>query len=164
MSESISSLILMASATVATIAAYMAHRAVERDVAKAEAAIRLASAALAELDAALAELSAAIASIRSSRVSRRSLDSATSLDSSASAQSSTSFLRRECGVDPCRSVVATSSLAAAGPILDSRATSSGGSGMVSPETPNVRAEAGPTAKRQARVVENAPAHCAGLAF
>ena len=30
--------------------------------------------------------------------------------------------------------------------------------------PNVRAEAGPTAKRQARVVENAPAHCAGLAF
>ena len=29
---------------------------------------------------------------------------------------------------------------------------------------NVRAEAGPTAKRQARVVENAPAHCAGLAF
>ena len=24
--------------------------------------------------------------------------------------------------------------------------------------------AGPTAKRQARVVENAPAHCAGLAF
>ena len=31
-------------------------------------------------------------------------------------------------------------------------------------TPNVRAEAGPTAKRQARVVENAPAHCAGLAF
>ena len=32
------------------------------------------------------------------------------------------------------------------------------------EEPNVRAEAGPTAKRQARVVENAPAHCAGLAF
>ena len=32
------------------------------------------------------------------------------------------------------------------------------------KTPNVRAEAGPTAKRQARVVENAPAHCAGLAF
>ena len=32
------------------------------------------------------------------------------------------------------------------------------------ETPNVRAEAGPTAKRQARAVENAPAHCAGLAF
>ena len=31
-------------------------------------------------------------------------------------------------------------------------------------TPNVRAEAGPTAKRQARVVENARAHCAGLAF
>ena len=30
--------------------------------------------------------------------------------------------------------------------------------------PNVRAEAGPTAKRQARAVENAPAHCAGLAF
>ena len=30
--------------------------------------------------------------------------------------------------------------------------------------PNVRAEAGATAKRQARVVENAPAHCAGLAF
>ena len=30
--------------------------------------------------------------------------------------------------------------------------------------PNVRAEAGPTAKRQARVVENAPAHCAGLGF
>ena len=30
--------------------------------------------------------------------------------------------------------------------------------------PNVRAEAGPTAKRQARVVENVPAHCAGLAF
>ena len=30
--------------------------------------------------------------------------------------------------------------------------------------PNVRAEAGPTAKRQARVVENAPAHCAGLVF
>ena len=30
--------------------------------------------------------------------------------------------------------------------------------------PNVRAEAGPTAKCQARVVENAPAHCAGLAF
>ena len=29
---------------------------------------------------------------------------------------------------------------------------------------NVRAEAGPTAKRQARAVENAPAHCAGLAF
>ena len=28
---------------------------------------------------------------------------------------------------------------------------------------NVRAEAGPTSKRQARVVENAPAHCAGLA-
>ena len=32
------------------------------------------------------------------------------------------------------------------------------------ETPNVRAEAGPTAKRQARVVENAPAHYAGLVF
>ena len=32
------------------------------------------------------------------------------------------------------------------------------------KTPNVRAEAGPTAKRQARAVENAPAHCAGLAF
>ena len=30
--------------------------------------------------------------------------------------------------------------------------------------PNVRAEAGPTSKRQARAVENAPAHCAGLAF
>ena len=30
--------------------------------------------------------------------------------------------------------------------------------------PNVRAEAGPTAKRQARAVENARAHCAGLAF
>ena len=30
--------------------------------------------------------------------------------------------------------------------------------------PNVRAEAGPTAKRQARAVENAPARCAGLAF
>ena len=30
--------------------------------------------------------------------------------------------------------------------------------------PNVRAEAGPAAKRQARAVENAPAHCAGLAF
>ena len=30
--------------------------------------------------------------------------------------------------------------------------------------PNVRAEAGPTAKRQARAVENAPAHCAGLVF
>ena len=30
--------------------------------------------------------------------------------------------------------------------------------------PNVRAEAGPTATRQARAVENAPAHCAGLAF
>ena len=30
--------------------------------------------------------------------------------------------------------------------------------------PNVRAEAGPTAKRQARAVENAAAHCAGLAF
>ena len=30
--------------------------------------------------------------------------------------------------------------------------------------PNVRAEAGPTAKRQARVVENAPARCAGLAI
>ena len=30
--------------------------------------------------------------------------------------------------------------------------------------PNVRAEAGPTAKRQARAVENAPAHCAGLGF
>ena len=30
--------------------------------------------------------------------------------------------------------------------------------------PNVRAEAGPTAKRQARVVEYARAHCAGLAF
>ena len=30
--------------------------------------------------------------------------------------------------------------------------------------PNVRAEAGPTAKRQARAVENAPADCAGLAF
>ena len=30
--------------------------------------------------------------------------------------------------------------------------------------PNVRAEAGPTAKRQARAVENAPAHFAGLAF
>ena len=30
--------------------------------------------------------------------------------------------------------------------------------------PNVRAEVGPTAKRQARAVENAPAHCAGLAF
>ena len=30
--------------------------------------------------------------------------------------------------------------------------------------PNVRAEAGPTAKRQARAVEDAPAHCAGLAF
>ena len=29
---------------------------------------------------------------------------------------------------------------------------------------NVRAEAGPTAKRQARVVENALARCAGLAF
>ena len=29
---------------------------------------------------------------------------------------------------------------------------------------NVRAEAGPTAKRQARVVENAPAHFAGLVF
>ena len=36
--------------------------------------------------------------------------------------------------------------------------------LASHETPNVRAEAGPTAKRQARVVENAPAHCAGLAF
>ena len=31
-------------------------------------------------------------------------------------------------------------------------------------TPNVRAEAGPTAKRQARAVENAPARRAGLAF
>ena len=30
--------------------------------------------------------------------------------------------------------------------------------------PNVRAEAGPTAKRQARAVENAPARRAGLAF
>ena len=30
--------------------------------------------------------------------------------------------------------------------------------------PNVRAEAGPTAKCQARTVENAPAHFAGLAF
>ena len=30
--------------------------------------------------------------------------------------------------------------------------------------PNVRAEAGPTAKRQARAVENAPAHRAGLVF
>ena len=30
--------------------------------------------------------------------------------------------------------------------------------------PNVRAEAGPTAKRQARAVESAPAHCAGLAI
>ena len=30
--------------------------------------------------------------------------------------------------------------------------------------PNVRTEAGPTAKRQARVVENAPARRAGLAF
>ena len=30
--------------------------------------------------------------------------------------------------------------------------------------PNVRAEAGPTAKRQARAVENARAHCAGLVF
>ena len=30
--------------------------------------------------------------------------------------------------------------------------------------PNVRAEAGPTAKRQARVVENAPAHFACLVF
>ena len=31
-------------------------------------------------------------------------------------------------------------------------------------TPNVRAEAGPTAKWQARTVENAPAHFAGLPF
>ena len=30
--------------------------------------------------------------------------------------------------------------------------------------PNVRAEAGPTAKRQARAVENAPARRAGLVF
>ena len=30
--------------------------------------------------------------------------------------------------------------------------------------PNVRAEAGPMAKRQARVVENAPARRAGLVF
>ena len=37
-------------------------------------------------------------------------------------------------------------------------------GAASIVLPNVRAEAGPTAKRQARVVENAPAHCAGLAF
>ncbi len=36
-----------------------------------------------------------------------------------------------------------------------------------PETgvlPNVRGEAGPTAERQARAVENAPARCAGLVF
>ena len=31
-------------------------------------------------------------------------------------------------------------------------------------TPNVRAEAGPSAKRQARAVENAPARRAGLVF
>ena len=31
-------------------------------------------------------------------------------------------------------------------------------------TPNVRVEAGPAAKCQARMVENAPAHFAGLAF
>ena len=36
--------------------------------------------------------------------------------------------------------------------------------MACPALPNVRAEAGPTTKRQARVVENAPAHYAGLAF
>ena len=36
--------------------------------------------------------------------------------------------------------------------------------MVDFVKPNVRAEAGPTAKRQARAVENAPARRAGLAF
>ena len=38
-------------------------------------------------------------------------------------------MRSECGVDPCRSVVAISSLAFAGPRLDSRYSSSGGIGM-----------------------------------
>ena len=45
-----------------------------------------------------------------------------------------------------------------------RMLQSGGSPRLVPVRPNVRAEAGPTAKRQARVVENAPAHCAGLVF
>ena len=47
---------------------------------------------------------------------------------------------------------------------DKRCPRAGHHSMACHETPNVRAEAGPTAKRQARVVENAPAHCAGLAF
>ena len=71
----------------------------------------------------------AIDNVSSSRLSRRSPASAESRASSASIQDRTSCLRTECCVDPCKSVVAISSLAAAGPIFDSRNSSSGGIGM-----------------------------------
>ena len=97
----------------------------------------------------------AIESVSLSLESRRMPASAASLASSASIQERTSSLRTECGVEPCRSVVAISSLAAAGPIFDRRNSSSGGIGMSAPfdlvgsglnersgsrvETPNVEA-------------------------
>ena len=71
----------------------------------------------------------AIESVSSSRASRRSAAVAVNLASSASIQARTSCLRTECWVEPCKSVVAISSLAAAGPILERRSSSSIGIGM-----------------------------------
>ena len=93
MSVNISALILMASASVATIAAYMAHRAFERDAAKASEAIRLASVAL-------EELASAIASVRASRASRLEEELASKTAISAFAQVSASCHRRDCGPEP----------------------------------------------------------------